>query len=85
MPRLPLNFGGEVAAPLISLSEPLAVDQRATWTVYVGDDEPRHVPQAVQAAGRWVRHVLVVGPFGVQFWYQSSHDGDKWLWVQQTG
>jgi hypothetical protein len=74
-----------VAAPLIRLSEPLGVDVRAVWTVYVGDDEPRHIPAEVSTAGRYVRHVMVCGPFGVQFWWQVSEDGDKWLWREQSG
>jgi hypothetical protein len=71
--------------PLVSLDEPLPVDARATWTVYVGDDAPRHVPATVKAAGRYVRHVVVCGPFGTQFWWQASADGDHWLWIEQSG
>jgi hypothetical protein len=74
-----------MAVALISLSEPLAWSARAAWTLYVGDDEPRHVPPSVRAAGRYVRHVCVCGPFGVQFYWQVSDDGDKWYWHEQTG
>lgn len=74
-----------MAAPLISLSEPLAVDLRAAWIVYVGDEEPRYVPASVRAAGRYVRHVCVCGPFEPQFWYQVSNDGETWFWQEQSG
>jgi hypothetical protein len=74
-----------VAVPLISLGEMPVVDTRAAWTVYVGDDNPRHIPKSVQAAGKYVRHVCVCGPFGVQFWYQVSNGDDLWLWIMQTG
>ena len=74
-----------MAAPLISLSEPLAVDLRAAWTVYIGDDEPRNVPPAVAAMGAYVRHCCVCGPFGVEFYYQFSHDGDTWYFGPKTG
>lgn len=74
-----------MTAPLIDLAEPLVVDIRANWTVYIGDDEPRHVPASVRAKWCYVRHVCVCGPFGVQFWWQGSDDGDKWYWADQTG
>jgi hypothetical protein len=74
-----------VAAPLIRLSDEYALEVPAAWVVYIGDDEPRHVPAPVRAMGRYVQHVMVCGPFGVQFWYRVSDNGEKWYWAAQTG
>jgi hypothetical protein len=74
-----------VDAPLISLTETPVVDVRAAWVLYVGDDEPRRVPAEVRQAGQHVRHVVVCGLFGVEFWWQASPDGDQWYFVQQSG
>jgi hypothetical protein len=78
-------LGLDVAVPLISLSETPPVEIRAAWSVYIGDDDPRHVPAAVGAMGQYLRHVCVCGPFGVEFWYQFSHDGETWYFGQKTG
>lgn len=75
-----------MAAPLIDLDAADLPDLRPAWTAYVGDDNPRHVPATVRAKGRLVRHTVVLGPFGVQFWWQARASEDaKWLWIEQSG
>jgi hypothetical protein len=70
---------------LISLSENYGViADTPTWTVYPDVGEPRRVPPEVSAAGPYVRHVLVVGTFGCELWWQVSRDCVKWYYVQQT-
>lgn len=72
-----------MGAPLVRLSE--LAPSRAEWTIYVGDDAPRYVPASVKAAGKYVQHCVVCGPFGVQFWWRASNDGCKWYWIEQSG
>jgi hypothetical protein len=72
--------------PLLSLSEDYGVVvAMPEWpVVIIGDEEPRHVPPKVAAAGRYVRHVLWYRPGDIQFWYMVSQDGENWRYAART-
>lgn len=74
------------ARTLLSLSENYGVVVALPdWpVVYWCDEEPLHVPPAVQALGRYVRHVLWYQPGDIQCWYQVSDDGEIWRYVLRT-
>lgn len=71
--------------PLISLADVTLADLTAAWVEYA-DEHPRYVPKHLAREWRYVQHVTVCGPFGVQFWYRGRNDPrGKWLWLEQTG
>jgi hypothetical protein len=78
-----------VDAPLISLA-PLTAEEAyarevADWPhVYVCPEPYTYVPVEVRQAGKYYRHVVRCGYFGVQLGWEVSDDMQRWIFVLRT-